>query len=280
MKDLSDDLRQAIKERLTPAAIDVRKRWQKMPTLGRDERWCLLVTVLRNGRVVPHALHQARTWVAEGFRLILIAVTDEIDSPLDGEPAALADGILLRANQGYDFGAWSAAIQALPALHDAALLVTTNDSMFGPLDGFRALLDRVYASDADLIGLTDSNYHRRHFQSYLLFYKPHALRHVAFWRFWRRIRTGDRWMVIVRYETRLLKVFTHAGLSGEVLFPTSGGPAATLKGWKALVERGFPFVKVQLLRDNPFDDDIADWETFLQRRGYDPQHCYALLASS
>jgi hypothetical protein len=44
----------------------------------------------------------------------------------------------------------------------------------------------------------------------------------------------------------------------------------TLTRWRALIDAGFPFVKVALLRENPFDADLIGWESVLERHGYDP----------
>lgn len=278
LHNASHNVRQSIKERFTPAATAIPARWHKAVSFVPTDQVCLMVTVLRDGRVLPHAAHQARAWSAEGFKVVLIVVTDDPNRSFSDPVVAFADGILLRANSGYDFGAWSAAIQSLPTLRDVALLVTTNDSVFGPLDSFKPVLDRVADSEADFLALTENNEHRHHFQSYTLFYKPKALRSRAFWSFWSRVRTGGRWLVIVRYESRLLKLFKAAGLSAEALFPgMAAQDPSTLKGWKALIERGFPFVKVQLLRDNPFGDDVQDWRGFLQAHGYDPALCDPVL---
>jgi hypothetical protein len=44
----------------------------------------------------------------------------------------------------------------------------------------------------------------------------------------------------------------------------------TLTGWRELIDEGFPFLKVQLMRDNPRGADLSDWESFVAARGYDP----------
>ena len=277
LKDLMNDWKQAVKERLSIPASSIPHSWQRIPDIVSGDRICLFVTVLRHGRMVPHAAHQGRAWAARGFKVLVIAVTNDLDGDVPLENLEFASGILLRTNKGYDFGAWSAAIQSLPMVREAGLLALANDSVFGPLDGFTTVLERVERSTADLVALTDSHHHRYHFQSYIMFYKRGAMQSDVFKSFWRKVRTGDRWTVIVRYETRLLKTFENAGLTGEVLFPSGHGAPPTLLGWKALVDRGFPFVKVQLLRDNPFNDDLSNWRDFIRLRGYDPVLCEDVL---
>ena len=45
----------------------------------------------------------------------------------------------------------------------------------------------------------------------------------------------------------------------------------TLNHWRLTLERGkSPFLKVQLLRDNPLNSDITGWDKVVASRGYDP----------
>ena len=65
-----------------------------------------------------------------------------------------------------------------------------------------------------------------------------------------------------------------AGLSRGVYVPAASGSLQggnpTLDGWRQLVSRHrFPFVKVQLLRDNPNGNDISDWREIVAQAGYD-----------
>jgi lipopolysaccharide biosynthesis protein len=252
--------------------LEVPARWVRQPDpAGRD--LCIFVTLARDGRISRAALAHMRAWHECGFMLVVVVVTGDIIG--FHAPASLdfAEGILVRENRGYDFGAWAGAINRLwPDLSSATLLVTANDSVFGPVESFPGMIERVRASGADVIGLTESHEIRRHFQSYVVFYKPRAVRSSAFRRFWARVRTGDREFVIDRYELTLLSRMEAAGLRCEALFPLSAeaGPNPTLSDWRGLLDRGFPFVKVQLLRDNPHAADIAGWEQTLSSRGYDP----------
>lgn len=259
-------------------------RWLLEPpdVAGRDV--CLLVTWNRDPCLSEHATVLARAWAAQGVAVILIVASDDIDGFDTGQDLSFCTGILLRANIGYDFAAWSAAIRLIPDVTQARLLVLANDSVFGPLDGFTAFLDRARADAADVVGTIGSRENRPHVQSFLLFFKPAALRHPVFRRFWNRVRSGDRAWAIRRYEERLQQRFTAAGLSVGALYPPAANlpdrinPGLTI--WRELVEDGFPFVKIQLLRDNPAGTDIADWPAFLAVRGYDPAIVQRYLAAN
>jgi lipopolysaccharide biosynthesis protein len=143
--------------------------------------------------------------------------------------------------------------------------------MFGPLDSFGPMLARVRATDADVIGATESREFGRHFQSFLLFFRSRALNSAAFWQFWRKVRAGGRIIAIYRYELGLVKGLERAGLRCVALFPSSDSRNPTLTRWRSLIGEGFPYVKVGLLRDNPFNADLSGWQDVVREHGYDPE---------
>jgi len=58
----------------------------------------------------------------------------------------------------------------------------------------------------------------------------------------------------------------------EALFPAAMWKRSvnpTHVFWRELIESGFPFVKVELLRDNPIAQDISDWPQVLVKYGGD-----------
>jgi lipopolysaccharide biosynthesis protein len=258
-------------ELISPSSASVRGAWVRKPQIADGAEVCLFVTLARNGRVTEQSEFHARAWAQAGFELIMIIVTDDPESARE-QSSNFAAGVFVRANRGYDFGAWAAVINQLPELRNASLLATVNDSVFGPVDSFSAMLVKVRQADADMIGTTESFEYRRHFQSFLLFFKEAALVNDAFWRFWRNVRTVGRAVVIRQYETRLVETLERAGLRCVPLFPSqpAGHHNQTLARWRELLDEGFPYLKVSLLRDNPLAADLEGWEEELESRGYDP----------
>ncbi|WP_375391724.1 rhamnan synthesis F family protein [uncultured Sphingomonas sp.] len=256
-----------------------RTRWLKRPALA-PRPTCVFVTFARGQEVSAHAVHHLRAWTDAGWQTVVVVVSDDPARVRCRDQLASADAVLLRLNSGYDFGAWSDALRRLgPKLRDLPLLATVNDSVFGPLRSFPAMLRTVQETSADVIGLTESRELGRHLQSYLLFFKARALREPVFDLFWRSVRPGDRQFVIDHYETQLLPIMEQAGLTCASLFPLTEGVATnpTLQGWRALIEAGFPYVKVELLRRNPFGADLTGWRALLATEGYDPAIAEAYL---
>jgi hypothetical protein len=245
--------------------VPIRWHGRGMPPPVLGEKLCILVTYHPGNAPSPRSLLQAKRWQAAGYRVILVVATDS-----DGPPLEPLDDyhVLARLNQGYDFGAWAGAIHHVPGLTRAAIVALANDSVFGPGDGFEELLARVESSNADVIGAVESFEERWHLQSFLIFYKPAALRNPAFLDFWSRVRLGVRQQVIDAYELTFAERMRDAGLKVEALY--SGKTAnPTLHNWRDAVEQGFPFVKRQLFRDKKFKSDLTGWRQFLGARGFD-----------
>ena len=138
----------------------------------------------------------------------------------------------MRQNEGYDFAAWAHVARDLDVCR-ARCLCLVIDSVVGPLNAerFSALFARIRASDAHLVGLTESLQISRHLQSYFLVAKAEAV--AALLGFLAGVKAyREKHAVIVAYEVPLLQHFLRAGLRGEALLPrrrvamppsTSGG---------------------------------------------------------
>ena len=231
----------------------------------------LFVTHSRTGALKPHVLPYLRALAAEGIAVLLIAQTDR---PLHIAADVLdtVAGALVRENRGYDFAAWAHAIRLHPEVYGASILYLVNDSLVGPADPQRlaAMLGRVRASTADLIGLTESQEYRWHLQTFFLALKPRLL---ASWRlhgFFNDVRLlDDKDAVIRAYEVRFTGEVEDSGHRVEVLFPSRVAMNPTLHAWRALIADGFPFMKALLLRGHFPHADSEGWRATLAEAGFD-----------
>ena len=264
-------------ELATPGNETVGTRWVRAPNLARDAEVCRFVSYAPGSEMPPHSLFHARAWAGAGFHVVIVLNTSDFQASPNLQELAFASGILIRENKGYDFGAWASALGQIPAVRTASVVTLANDSMYGPLDTFDRMVDRVREMDADVIGATESLEFGRHFQSFLLFFKPRALNSGAFWKFWAGVRAGGRIIAVYRYELSLLRAMERAGLRCTALFPSSDRRNPTLTRWRSLIDEGLPYLKIALLRDNLFKVDLRGWETVLEDRGYDTtlttRHC-------
>ncbi len=168
--------------------------------------------------------------------------------------------IIVRTNSGYDFGSWSHVIQELgPRIFDNyEHLLLCNDSVIGPIHDLGPILDSFIRSQSDFCGLTASTAPAWHLQSYFILYKKSVFSDPLFKYMWSKIREHPtKYQLINAYEISFSSFLMQLGYNPYVHFDThtSAGNNTHLK-WKELVEDGYPFVKKELVRDNPLGVDI------------------------
>ena len=232
---------------------------------GRDV--CVLVTYSRDGNISGHADRLIAAYRAAEFRVVLVVVTEGLSFPLRNDIPGV-EALVVRVNHGWDFAAWATVLTVLPELWQASTLILTNDSIYGPLSdkAFTRLMKSVVESESDIVALTDSYQNYRHYMSYFVALKPTALKTQAVREFWNGVRSlKSKNEVIGSYELPAMSIFERAGLSIDVLFPAEPGSTSnpTLAGWRDLIRRGFPFIKVQALRDDLEQVATRGWEAEL-----------------
>lgn len=249
-------------------------------TLQPGREAALMVSHAPTGRLKPHILPYIRQLRQSGLQVQLVIVVDRPLELLESEIESI-DGIIVRDNGGYDFGAWADGFRLCPSLFGAALLVMTNDSVIATADTtrFRTMMDRVRSCQADVVGLTASHEYGWHVQSYFLGLKGRALSSWAFHNFIRDIkRLDDKDEAIRAYEVPFGGKMRAAGLTVKTLFSGSLSHNPTLFNWRELIEQGFPFLKLLILRKTfekvaPFpeilDDLNENWPAVAHAAGFD-----------
>jgi hypothetical protein len=186
-----------------------------------------------------------------------------------------------------DFGGWHLALEALgtATLARYSQVVLANDSAYFPVLDPGAFLAAMRASTADVFAATDSlSGGRYHLQSYFLALRPRALE-VLVPEIARRITEqagATKLSLIQRFEVGLTQFALAQGLTTEAFCSVAGisDVAAALNPpdprplsrlavsitnlthhfWRHALATGLPFLKVELLRDNPLDVAIDGWQ--------------------
>jgi lipopolysaccharide biosynthesis protein len=221
---------------------------------------CLFVTHAPRPTLKSHVAHHIDHLLRAGVQVVLIVNTDLPLDAIEVDPALqrrLA-GLYVRANRGFDFGAWAHVLRQCER-GGWQRLYLVNDSMVGPLApaAFDAMMARIRASTADFQGLTENPEPIPHLQSFFLVLGPRVLASALFARFVHGVLDfGDKGQVVEVYEIRLTRALRAAGFSGEPVFSLrrADGLLLDLHGrWQLLVEAGFPYVKTRVLQDAPGD---------------------------
>lgn len=260
-------------------------------TLAPGEDAALLVTHAPAGRLKPHILPYIEQLSRSGLSVLLVVIVDRPLELLDKEVAA-ASGIIVRDNAGYDFGAWAHAFRLYPALFGAGLLVMTNDSLIptADVDVFAAMMARVRECPADIVALTASHEYGWHVQSYFLGFKPKALSSWGFQHFIRDLRRiDDKDEVIRTYEVPFAANMQAAGLTVQALYAGSFSANPTFFSWRELIDQGFPFIKLLMLRDkfkevtdqhDMLKEIRQQWPSVLKKAGFDIELVRAALRAA
>jgi hypothetical protein len=269
----------------------------------------------RTGRVRTQIQEYMRQLRDSGRSVVLITNAGFLTPPTMEALKEICAGIIMRKNQGYDFGAWCDGVEHLDLPRaETEEIIFANDSVFGPLTPLAPMLERIDYGKADIWGLTESWQYRYHLQSFFFAFGPAALRSPAFAKFWRGIKPVPAKLFIIRqYEIGITQQMIRAGLSCAALWPYQSlldgvdyemledlvaqsesdtgkvdpilrnrklqiirlrdcisrrvalNPTADL--WRQLLLSGFPFIKRELLRDNPAEvEDISDWIALVRER--------------
>lgn len=223
------------------------------------------------GKIAAYVRYYAQKLRDAGFAVILTS-SDAVALP-DDIAALPFHAIVYRDCPGYDFSSWKAALKIFPSLFLAEELLLTNDSIFGPVGDLAPLLESMQAVDCDFWGLIESHALAPHLQSFFLLFKRDALVHPAFREFWETVGTSQEKRDSIGYETRLSGWLAGHDLRGAARFPLSMFRPSTLNpshyAWDSLLQTGqFPFVKRELLFQNPYTVPLAALRELLSNNAY------------
>ena len=263
-----------------PRVVDLAGSATTVEHAGRAPEGSERVVVMAHHATSPQITRSVRRYVEEfldaGYRLIVVS-SSTFAEPLDWGDLDLTDVTVLRKpNVGYDFGSWAIGLYLYPEVAGRGDVVLTNDSLAGPFASFRPLLDQLHASPADVWGLTETMQFTRHAQSFFLGFRRGVLREAPLRHFWADVRHyEDKQLVIHRNELGLARLLRAEGFTVDAAYPapTVVDPAdnPTIAGWRTLLDRGWPFVKREIVRSPelaPDGDQIVP--ELLSRFGADP----------
>jgi lipopolysaccharide biosynthesis protein len=221
---------------------------------GQPER----VAVLVHWAVQPVVSRSLRELVRQlsgyGYRTVIVSAA-EFAEPLDWGGTLPAESIVLRKpNIGYDFGSWAVGLAALPTITKAPHVILANDSVLGPFTDIGGLLVDFESSIADVWGLTDTRQFSHHLQSYFLGYRNGVLAERPLQDFFAGVRQErSKWEIIKHNELALSRLLHREGYITRSAFRgddvVDAGDNPVIAGWHALIERGFPFIKRQIVNE-------------------------------
>jgi lipopolysaccharide biosynthesis protein len=231
--------------------------------------FCLFAHFDKDNRVDDYVLRYLKHINKLNFSIIFISTARLPSSEVERLRADCFD-VIVRENVGLDFGSWAAGFAKHRDVMDGRLLLA-NDSVYGPIGSLSAAIGRLTAQPADFYGLVESIEIAPHLQAWLMLFEPAVVRHPALKAILSRPYAAmTKQQIIVEGEVDLSRHLTEVGFHYNALYRHShaglvsrylpANPTHFL--WRELLlEQGIPFLKIQLLRDNPLS--LEDAETIL-----------------
>jgi lipopolysaccharide biosynthesis protein len=228
--------------------------------------FCLFAHFDKDDKVDDYVLHYLKHIRELNFSIVFVS-TARLPRPEVDRVRPHCFDVILRENIGLDFGSWAAGL----AKHDAAIdgrLLLANDSVYGPIGSLSAAVDRLTSRPADFYGLVESIEIAPHLQSWFLLFERGMIRHPAFSAVLSRSYAAmSKRQIILQGEVNLSRRLADSGLRYNALYRSGraslvercllGNPSHYL--WQELLfDEGIPFLKVELLRDNPLGLEDAD----------------------
>lgn len=230
---------------------------------------CLFAHFDKDDRVDDYVLRYLKNIKQLQFSIIFISTANL--PKLEVERLQLnCDDIILRQNTGFDFASWSKGF-AKHADNIGGRLLLANDSVYGPIGSLAMALDRLTTETADFYGFVESIQPTPHLQSWFLLFEPWVVQHPEFGAILGQsfsemdkkdiIKAGElnlsRRLHAAGFKYNALYLIRRSGLAARYI-PTN--PTQFL--WRELLlQERVPFLKVELLRDNPIG--LEDAETLL-----------------
>ena len=235
-----------------------------------DRNLCIFSHFDRQSRVREYVHYYVQCLVSAGFRVIFVSTADQVVAADRDRLEAIGVEVHTRENVGLDFASWQYGLTLLDDVHSLERLILANDSVFGPLFDLKFLVDQMDMSGADFWGITDSYEIAWHLQSYFLVFSGEIVRSPTFKTFFETdFKNLTKRQIITKGEVGLSQALVQAGFHGAASCPYGLLLGETYRGpnnpthyhWDRLVEElRCPFLKIQLVRDNPRSvQTIARW---------------------
>ena len=158
-------------------------------TIPLEPRVCVFVHWDGGGEVRDHVLHQVTTLAEAGVSVVFVTNSGFLRPEATERLQRVCAGIIVRANVGYDFGAWREGFERLSLPRaDTQMVIMANDSVYGPLWPLDELLATMDFNQADVWGCTESWQSRYHLQSYFMAFSPVVVASPAWRAFWDSVR--------------------------------------------------------------------------------------------
>jgi len=220
---------------------------------------CFFAHYDQDDRVDEYVLRYLQKIKDLKFDIVFVSTSRLGQTDVHGLHAHCLD-VIVRENIGLDFASWSAGI----AKHQDAItgrMLLANDSVYGPFGDLTSVVERLTSQPADFYGMVESIEIAPHLQSWFLLFEPWVARNPVLQEIMAQpFSSMTKPQIITNGEVAISRRLSDASFKYKGLYmPTRSGLIASRFAanpmhllWRELLfDLGVPFLKVDLLRDNP-----------------------------
>jgi rhamnosyltransferase len=269
-----------------------KKRVAGKVKLSARDRLCIFSHFDKHNLIDAYIIESLKALNKLDCAIIFVSACAGLDDEEVAKISPFVAEIIIKQNLGRDFGSWKVGLDAVHNLDEFSQVVLINDSVYGPLYDLQEMFDHMEQRNLDLWAVTDSWERAWHLQSYFMVCESRFFKSEFFRTFWQQFRFIDnKEYCINHYEVGLsqralrhnLKLGVYCDYNQvleealltetDVITKRFLTHAAALPinishfCWKTLIEKfRCPFLKIELLRDNPSQVlDTGKWRGVLTR---------------
>jgi rhamnosyltransferase len=233
-------------------------------------------------RIKRHVEHHLRS-LRDVCDTVWFASNAELPPEELRKAGTLADRAWTREDVEFDFGLWRHALEQAD-VREWDELVLTSSSVFGPVYPLSESFAKMESVKCDAWSMTDNVENGWHLQGYFLVARTSFLHAESFPRFWSGVELArDKGTASQNHEIGLSRFLAREGFEAEAFVRIDTLPARPFRHWLRrpdlydptlvqpmdLLERRMPYVKVELVRDNPMQQPLGPILRAVSRAGYD-----------
>lgn len=167
-----------------------------------------------------HVVQSLATYMVSADRLIVVSTSGLNEREMDKLPPGVE--FITRRNYGYDFFSYKWGLDFVGNYQDYDRVLVVNDSFIGPVVPVANIMESTTVQGSDFAGLTLSNRHGRHVQSFFFTFTSTVSKSNGMRNFWRDlIPISDRFKVISNYEIGLSQTVSESGFKIDAFFSPS-----------------------------------------------------------
>ncbi len=179
----------------------------------------------------PHTRRTLQNYASTADRVIVVSTSGLKEDQRSHLPGGIE--FYTRPNYGYDFYSYKWGLDIARDYPDFDRIAIANDSFIGPTVPLDGILSSRACQNCDFMGMTVSERHTRHVQSYFIVVGAALAKANAFRRFWRdMVPVSDRGAVIHEYELGLTSAVINSGFKvGSYFQPDEDELALAERRW-------------------------------------------------